>query len=161
MGDPWAVSSTFAPDNPADWRVPDSALKYVPHAEVQSWNWEVQTHSTTLPRETNQASITTVSPVTLSFLYLINTFHESRFRPTISAGAGVLRQTKEGRDIGADPKNELLPLLHAGFGAEWEPFEWLIFRINYDYSQLPMESTLTPNMPDKGHAVQVGLEVKF
>ena len=94
----------------------------------------------------------------LSFLQPLHIPNLETLRPVVSVGAGFLRQTLEsGREV----QTEMLPVLRAGFGAEWEPLKQVFFRINYEYSRIPVESNLTPDLPEREHAIQTGVEIKF
>ncbi|MDR2844743.1 MAG: hypothetical protein LBV28_01475 [Puniceicoccales bacterium] len=132
---------------------------YVAPTTAPTWDWAVQTSSIML-READQAALTTLAPVMFSVVRPLNFGDWKTFRPTLSAGVGVLSLTREGRDVG-ETQHELRPMLHVGIGAEWAPSQNVTLRLGYDYLQLPVESSLNPDLPEQGHSVQVGVEVKF
>lgn len=123
------------------------------------WGWDVSTSTVTL-RPESDATLATRSPILLTLTRTIGPDSWESFRPMVSAGLGVLNQTREGRDYG-ERQREFLPIWHAGIGAEWEPSEDLILRFNYDYTQSPVESVLIPQLPTQLHSLQMGVELRF
>ena len=131
-------------------------------AVASGWGWDVVLPSSVSLRDGKEGTVTTLSPVTLSVLRSLNLGNWTSFRPVVSAGVGVLRQLREGRDEGGRLlQHEMLPMFRLGLGAEWLPSENLIFRFDYGYSVLPVDSTLNPDLPDRGHSLLMGVEVKF
>lgn len=123
------------------------------------WAWDVSTATITL-RPEGDATLATRSPVLLTLTRTIGPNTWESFRPMVSAGLGILNQTREGREYG-ERQYEFLPIWYAGIGAEWEPFEDLILRFNYDYTQSPVESSLMPQLPTRSHSLQMGVELRF
>ncbi|MDR2429917.1 MAG: hypothetical protein LBD14_03310 [Puniceicoccales bacterium] len=131
-------------------------------AVVSGWGWDVALPSSVQKRDEREGTVTTLSPVTLTVLRSLNFGSWNSFRPVVSAGVGVLRQLREGRDEGGRLlQHETLPMFRLGIGAEWTPAEDLIFRFDYGYSVLPVDSTLNPDLPDRGHSLLMGVELRF
>jgi hypothetical protein len=128
-----------------------------PSHESPFVDWNFSSDSLLL-RDPTQATRTTITPVVLSLLHPFHFSNWETFRPVVSVGAGFLRQTVES---GGEVQAEMLPVLRAGIGAEWEPAKQVFFRINYEYSHLPVESALNPDLPGRDHAIQTGVEIKF
>jgi hypothetical protein len=122
------------------------------------WDWNLSSDPILL-RDPEQATRTTLTPVVFSLQRAIQIRDWDAFRPVFSVGAGVLRQTIESG--GTTPQSEMLPMLRAGLGAEWEPFNQVILRLRYEYTRFPSESVLNPALPDRDHAIQTGVEIKF
>jgi opacity protein-like surface antigen len=120
-------------------------------------NWSLSSDSFLL-RDPMQATRTTITPIVLSFLQPLRFANWETLRPVVNVGVGFLRQTVEG---GGETQSEMLPMLRAGIGAEWEPVKQVFFRINYEYSRIPVESALNPDLPERDHAIQTGVEIKF
>jgi hypothetical protein len=132
------------------------------HQQTRSvWDWNVSTESMH-SREQGSSTLATLTPVTFTISRVIAPRGWRVFRPTVTAGTGVLRHTLEGRDVGDEGmKQELLPLVRAGLGAEWNWNDNVIFKLNYDYTRLPVESSLVPSMPERQHSINLGVELRF
>ncbi|MDR2862837.1 MAG: hypothetical protein LBV54_03015 [Puniceicoccales bacterium] len=157
--DAWTMAMALGHPLPETQNVPEWEPIYMPDIEIPAWDWELQTSSIML-RDTDQAVLTTLSPVMFSVLHPINIHKWETFRPVLSAGVGVLSQMREG-GVGGDEQYELRTMFHVGVGAEWRPLENVIFHLDYDYSRIPGGSALNPDIPEQGHSIQLGVEVKF
>jgi hypothetical protein len=145
-----------APPLVLEWGTP--SVTFAEPSASPGWDWSVSSDAV-LWRDLEMSTRTTLRPVVLSFQRAFQIKDWEAFRPVLSVGAGVLRQTVEGG--GAVPQSEMLPVFRAGFGAEWEPIDQVYFRLRYEYTRLPSESVLNPALPVRDHAIQTGVEIKF
>jgi len=153
-----ALVAAFAAMPPA---APEAAVSTAAPLRARSlWDWDLSAESS-YSRQEGSSTLTTLTPVTLSVTRAFAFRSWRSFRPSVSAGAGVLRQTIEGRDIGPEPRQELLPLLRAGLGAEWIWSGSARLKIQYDYMRLPVESSIAPDLSDHLHSVNLGVELRF
>lgn len=124
--------------------------------EEASWGFDLESDS--YVQRGNDTHLTTVSPVALMLSQPVDFGFWENFRTAARMGVGVVHQFRETDDA---VESEMRTLVRMGLGAEWTPTDWMLFRMGYEYSLLPVHSTLNPEMPTQDHTVSLGVEFKF
>lgn len=143
---------------PPSWDLLQWEPYYRNQLTVPDMSFDIQSDS--MYQRDASSAVRTLSPVTLNVYQPLDVGYWQTFRPTVSAGVGVLSQSMDSHEY-QDTQREVRALLHFGIGAEWMPTDRVLFRLGYDYFRLPVSSSLNPNMPERDHAISLGLEIKF
>jgi hypothetical protein len=122
--------------------------------------WDLDINADSTPFHNNDAR-TTLTPIVGSVQFSPHLRNSSTFRPQFNLGAGMLLQTIETPGADGRVRNEYIPLLRAGIGAEWRPLDQLRIHFRYEYSHLTNASSLNPTLPEREHSLQTGVEIKF
>ena len=142
----------------SNWQGGTSEWQLMAYTASQEPGLSFGVDSDSYVRRNDSGALTTVSPVAVMLSQPLDFGMWNTVRPTARMGLGVVHQS---RGDGDAMESEMRAMVKMGLGAEWTPTDWMLFRLGYEYSILPVGSELNPDLPEKDHNVSVGVEFKF